>query len=375
MKHAKLSASGSARWLACPGSVKAAEEFKSSGSSPAAAEGTCAHELAAMILADQVNPNEYLGLTLKDEPYVVVDKDMVRYAQEYADYCEAIPGRHFVERRVDFSDWVPEGFGTSDCIVYDESTATLHVIDLKYGKGIAVSPVENTQGMLYALGAYKLVGNKPIHKIIIHIYQPRMQNISEWTISAGELLDWADEYVKPRAELCFTDDAPREAGDKQCQWCPAKPTCQILKTHVEAVIGAEFDDLDLPVIDKQLDLGIIMQNKKLIESYLKAVEGFIFSQLESGESVPGYKLVTGRSVRAWADAEEAEQILRTKRYKVSEIFTQKLISPTQAQKLLGNKYSTIDYLVIKPQGKPALAVESDKRPALKLNCVDDFDIV
>jgi len=378
MQHAKLSASGSGQWLNCPGSVKASEGFKDRSSS-AAQEGTCAHELAQICLDDSSKvPHDYVGQTLSDAPEVVVDREMANYVEEYVSYVNSLVGENcdlYVETRVDFSDWVPEGFGTSDAIVADDNAKVLHVIDLKYGKGIEVSPIENSQGMLYALGAY--VEYDLIHEfdtVTIHIYQPRIGNIAEWSIKVTDLLTWANDVVRPTAELCVTDDAPRNPGDKQCTWCKAKATCPELQKHVESTIGSQFDDLDLPEVPTGIDFQNVMNNKKLIEGWLKAIEGYIFEQLEAGVDMPGFKLVTGKSSRKWTDADDVEKYMRKKKYKVGEIFTQKLITPPQCEKLMGKvKYEDISSLVIKSDGKPTLAKSSDKRPAININIANDFD--
>lgn len=381
MQHAKLSASGSGQWLNCPGSIKAeADIYKIrvvNNSSAFAQEGTCAHELAEICLKSNVAPHEYIGRNLTDAPEITVNSEMANYVEEYVNYVNSFQGDLMVEVKVDFSPWVPEGFGTSDAIVVDEEMGICHVIDLKYGKGIEVFADNNTQGMLYALGVYNDYSFAyEFDTITIHIYQPRIGNISEWSIKVKDLLIWADETVKPAAELCLTDDAPRVAGSKQCLWCDAKATCSTLQKHVEKTISSEFDDLDLPSVDDSLNYQNIMASKKLIEGWLKAIEGHIFEQLESGEKVPGFKLVKGKASRKWTDDAAVEKYLRKKRLKVGEIFNQKLITPPQAEKFLGEtKYVDMTDLVIKSEGKPALATESDKRPALIMNVTEEFDVV
>lgn len=382
MQHAKLSASGSGQWLNCPGSIKAERDWWTGRiitetSSPFAQEGTCAHDLAAVCLQGDEIPHEYIGKTLTDAPEIVVDKEMANYVEEYINYVKSFQGHLMVEIRVDFSPWVPEGFGTSDAIVVDEEAGICHVIDLKYGKGVEVFADNNTQGMLYALGVYNDYDFEyEFDTITIHIYQPRIGNISEWSITVKDLLIWAEETVKPAAELCMTDDAPRYAGNKQCQWCDVKATCPTLMKHVEETISSEFDNLELPTVDDSLDFQNILASKKLIEGWLKAIEGFVFEELEAGNKVPGFKLVKGKSSRKWTDEADVEKYLRKKRLKVGEMFNQKLITPPQAEKFLGKaKYADMDDLVIKSDGKPALANENDKRPALVINVVEEFDVV
>ena len=381
MEHSILSASGSSRWLNCPGSVKACKTYDNESSS-FAQEGTCAHELAALVLEDNITggPHSQIGQTLEDAPEIVVDTEMANYVEEYVNYVNAIPGNKLIETRVDYSKWAPAGFGTSDAIVIDSDAKIMHVIDLKYGKGVEVYAEENTQGMLYALGAFDEYDIEydmdDDWEIIIHIYQPRIGNIDEWSISAKNLLNWADDVVKPAGILCMTDDAPRIAGTKQCTWCEHKPVCEELKLYVEATISSEFDNLDLPTVEEGMDFQNIMNNKKLIEGWLKAIEGHIFEQLEKGTPMPGFKLVKGKSSRKWDDEEKTEKYMRKKRMKVGEIFNQKLITPPQAEKFLGKKkYADMveDGLVIKNDGKPTLANESDKREALNMNVNDDFD--
>ena len=396
--HAVLSASGSSRWLNCPGSVKASRDYENTTSS-FAQEGTCAHELGEMVLKDQINPHDYIGKTLLDAPEIEVDVEMANYVEEYANYVNAIPGDKFIEIQVDYSEWVPAwsyetfdpkgnpitvqvegGFGTSDAIVIDSDAKIMHVIDLKYGKGVEVYAEDNSQGKLYGLGAYNDYELEydidDSWEIIIHIYQPRIGNIDEWSITVKDLLAWAESEVRPKALICMTDNAPRIAGAKQCTWCAHKPLCEELKSHIEATICSEFDDLDLPAVEEGMDFQDIMGNKKLIEGWLKAIEGYIFEQLEKGTAMPGFKLVTGKSSRAWVDEAVTEKYMRKKRMKVGEMFNQKLLSPPQAEKQVGKKkYADMveEGLVITSTGKPALANESDKRPALNMNVADDFD--
>lgn len=382
MKHSILSASGSSRWLNCAGSVQASKQYTSSGSSKFAQEGTCAHELAEICLTNGESPHNYIGKTLVSHTKydIVVDKEMANYIEEYIDYVNSIIGDQYVEIKVDYSPWAQDGFGTSDAIVIDSDAKILHVVDLKYGKGVEVSPENNTQGMLYALGAineYDLEYDiEDEWEIIIHIYQPRIGNIAEWYIILSDLLTWANTIVKPAALLAMTDDAPRTAGDKQCTWCPHKAKCPELQAHVEKVITSDFDDLTLPAVGDELNYQNIMANKKLIEGWLKAIEGFIFEELEQGNKISGFKLVKGKTSRKWVDPIDVEAYMRKKRMKINEIFTKKIITPPQAEKLLGKqKYALLvdDGLVIKSDGKPALAVESDKRPALSMLITDDFD--
>lgn len=371
--HAKLSASGSARWLNCTGSVKAERSFKDS-SSPAAEYGTCAHELADIVLSTGKDIDSFLGQTLSDAPSVKVDQEMIDNVQGYVNYVQSFGGEQFYEVRLDYSHLVPNGFGTSDAVVIVNNV--LHVIDLKMGKGVIVDAENNTQGMLYALGAVEEYGYLyDFDKVVIHIYQPRVSNFSTWELSILDLTLFG-EYVTKQAIEALSDDAPRTPGDKQCQWCKAKATCPALLKHAEKTISADFDNLDdLSDVGSLTPdkLSVILSNKKLIESWLKAVEEHISHTLLDGEEFPGFKLVAGRSLRKWANEDEAQEQLIT--LLDEQAFEKKLLTVAKAEKALGAKRKKkIENLIIKPEGKPTLAPESDKRPSIN-NCSDDFDLL
>lgn len=363
MKHAKLSASASVRWLNCPGSVRMCEQYENKGSS-FAQEGSAAHALAEMCLKGEVKqPNDLLGECLSDAPNVTVNKEMVDHVECYIDYVNSLVTKGstlVVEERVDLSPWVKGGFGTSDAIILNDGTC--HVVDLKYGQGVEVYAENNSQGMLYALGVlneFEFIYD--INKIVIHIYQPRRNHFDEWEITTKDLIKWG-EWVKERALLTEQKDAELKASEKACQWCAHKANCTELKRFTEEVICSQFDDLDLPSPDS-VDIGNVLKNKSLIESWLKAVEQSAYEKLMDGEDVPGYKLVEGRSFRKWASEQDAEKTLSSV---VSEddLYTKKLLSVSQAEKLIGKaKFKDeLSTLVIKPEGKPTLAPVSDKRP-------------
>lgn len=369
--HARLSASGSHRWINCPGSVKAEEGFPDT-TSLAASEGTAAHELAELVLVNGGTCFDWIGKPLPDNNAFTVDQTMAEYVQEYVDYVVALGGDQEYEIRVDFSEWVPGGFGTSDAIVIKGST--LYVVDLKYGKGVLVEAEENTQGLLYALGALEEYGYLyDIEKVVIVIVQPRRDHISEWNLSKSDLLK-RGEWISQRAELANEPDAERVPGESQCQWCKAKATCPALMALTHQTIAADFDNLDCMVNPDRLgdeDLRRALDNKALIVSWFDAVEKHVFSRIEAGEEFKGYKLVEGRSLRQWRDEDEAAAVLET--MLENDAYERKLLSPSKAEKAVGKtKAGELESLIVKPKGKPTLVPESDKRPPIGATA-DDFD--
>lgn len=381
--HAKLGASNAHRWLNCPGSVSAEDGIPNT-SSPFAEEGTTAHELAEQVLGMAHLPPKDVKVedwpryaTVKANEFLDLyeDQDMADFVRVYVDHvnslavgCDALD----IEMRVSYEDWVPGGFGTADAIIVQGDT--LHICDLKYGMGVRVDAEENPQAMLYALGALTMTEMIfDIERIQIHIVQPRLDHISQWEISVPDLLRWA-EWVKQRAEEALVEDAPRVPGEKQCRFCRAKASCAALQKMTQDVIMADFDDLDnVPKANTLTDdqMRRALEAKPLIEAWLGAVEGLVKERLSNGESFPGYKLVEGKSNRQWSDdwqaaAKLVELIGNDKAYTPP-----KLITPAQAEKVLGKaRVSEIAPLITKPSGAPTLAPETDKRPAINITAND-----
>lgn len=371
MKHSTLGASSSARWLSCPASVKMVEGLKDKGSF-FAAEGTAAHDLAEQALNADKPASEFIGNEISG---FIVNDEMANNVQRYVDYIADIQEGSvnptlLVEQRVSYEEWVPQGFGTSDAIVIDGET--VHVIDLKYGKGEAVYADNNTQAMLYALGV--LQGFNHIHDFktfVLHIVQPRIGNYSEWSISCEDLLAFG-EYASERAELCGTKDAPFGPSEKACRWCKASGNCKALAEHNLKIIGAEFDDLEnitIPDTNKLTadQVAKLLPNVTLITGWLKAVESYALDAICSGGEIPGYKAVNGRSNRRWADNSEDIVVNMLG----EQAYTRKLITPTQAEKILKKEFSELSDVVVKPEGKATLVPVTDKRPPIS-TILDEF---
>jgi len=370
-KHAKLGASSSERWINCPASVRMCENLPNT-SSTFAAEGTAAHELSEKCFVRRAPAIYFLGQNING---FIVDEDMAQNVQNYVDYVRSIDGSLLIEQRVDFSRWVHEGFGTADAIVIDESNKTIHVIDLKYGKGVPVYARHNTQAQLYALGAYDLFAHiYDVEYIKMHIHQPRINNVTSWEITVDELLTFGDE-VKLRAEATLDVNAPFNPTEKGCMWCAAKPTCAALAQKTFEVVTADFKITSEPqLLTVEIltpeQIAQILPNLPLIESWIKSVKEYAY-ELANADQLKGYKLVAGRNSRKWnADDDTIKSALTA--MNINPIKSE-LISVAQAEKLISkedkpmfsNLYATLS-------GSPTLATIDDKRPALK-NVLDDFD--
>lgn len=377
--HAKLSASGSKRWMSCPGSIKA-EEGMPDGSSVHAMYGTAAHELAEICLTKKHDTDRYLGKTLPESKHVV-DHEMVVNTQSYVDYVREVGGHQLYEVRVDFSPWVPDGFGTSDAVVYADGV--LHIIDLKFGKGVRVFAEQNTQAQLYALGVVNDFGPLfDVDKIRVTIVQPRLDHIDSWDTTYADLTAFGDT-AKVAAELALSDNPPRNPSEDACLFCKAKAVCPALYQHTSAVLMADFDDLadggELGLLDRLTDeqLARALRSKKMILSWLDAIEELIKQRIDDGDTMTGFKMVAGRSTRSWRtdlDEQSLEDALVAALGEAAYI--RKVVSPAQAEKHLGKKNShIIEELWQRSSGSPTLVQESDPRPALNKGCASDFDVV
>ena len=364
MTHAKLSASGSSRWLNCPGSIKAEESYKNTTNS-AAAEGTLAHELAEKCLITGSNAEDYLGDS-------GVSQEMVDNIQGYVDYVESFDcDDRYIEQRVDFSDVVPNGYGTADAIIVKGDL--IRVIDLKYGQGVTVDAHENMQGFLYCVGAVQEFGFlADFNTFIVDIYQPRKGNFQTWEFDR-EYLDEKTKWIAKQAKLALTDDAPRIPSNKACQWCKAKADCPALFKHTQETMMIEFEELDadvpLPIKDTLTasQVSSVVKNKPLIESWLKAVSEKAKDSLLSGQHIEGLKIVEGRGRTNWKD----ENVIIDKLKAMGiDPFEQKLLSPNKIKQAIKKDFKQLQDQLVKSSGAPTLVSSCDKRPSLDFS--DDF---
>lgn len=366
MKHAKLSASGSHRWLTCPASVRASECY-SDTSGRDAQWGTACHYVGEQMLLgfDVAIGSEAEG--------ILVDSEMLETAETYADYCRSLIGKDsevIVEGRMDFSNVVPEGFGTADCIVINGTA--LHVIDLKTGRNL-VNAEDNSQLMLYAIGALNEFDfMHDIETVELHIVQSRAGHIDSWEVSPAQLEGWG-EWVSQRAKLALSPDAPFCPESKACMWCPHKADCEALRNHVNDIVKGDFDELEDVDgnADKVSDINLkkVLDNADLIVGFVAACKEVALERMQSGVSIDGYKIVESKTNRKWRDEAEVEEHLKGK-IKVGDLYQKKLIPMTQILKLRP-KDKKLQAMLVKPEGKPTIAPMSDKRPAMT-SVADEF---
>ncbi|EGG93548.1 Phage protein [gamma proteobacterium IMCC1989] len=382
--HAKLSASGSHRWLNCPASARMEEGFPDTTSS-FAEEGSAAHHLAEICLREEKNTDEFLECQFDEYPEHPVDVEMVESVQLYLDYVRNLDGELLVEQRVDFSPWVPEGFGTSDAIVMHEGVAT--VVDLKYGKGVRVDAEDNTQAMLYALGAlneYDFIYECDLFRVVI--VQPRLDHISEWEIKRSDLLEWAENTVKPKAELTLQEEAPFNPGEKQCHFCKANGTCKALAEHALQIAADGFEAVEVPLTVKDItklsneEIAVLLPQLKTLTKWVSALETHAQAEAEKGEKFPNHKVIlkNGQTSRSWKNDDSAKRALNREFKKLGkEEPTSNPISPAQAEKIIGKTNPLFDKHVVKTTGdaKYKLVHESAKGDPVEINPTEDFEEV
>ena len=360
--HALLSASASSRWLACPPSARLEARFPD-GQSPYAAEGTQAHALAEGMLQPYAGDGG-VPFTLSGPEW---PKDMLDYVDVYVSIVleklnearkKTPDAVLLVEQRLDFSPWVPEGFGTGDAVVISDNT--LEIIDLKYGKGVPVSAEDNSQMRLYALGAFHNYGILyDFDRITMTIVQPRLDSVSSQTVDLKDLLDWGDK-VKLVAAKAWRGEGEYCAGP-HCRFCRAAVRCRKLAEYNLDCLRYEFMAADL--MDPE-DIVEVLKVEADVTSWLKTVKEYALDQaVNHGEKFPGMKLVEGRSVRTITDEKGLAQKLTEEGYtNIYKPVTLKGI--TDLEKVCGKKnfVKLAGEFVTKPPGRPVLVPENDKRP-------------
>lgn len=424
MAHAKLSPSGAERWMTCPGST-VLSEGEPRTSSEYADEGTAAHFLGQHCLETGDHPAAHIGKRIVVWEHPESDDAGCEFSEEFVPHIEldirefgvsaefaghvnvyvqlvrtiasVTGGVMLVEQALPIGHLTGEEYaeGTSDAVILagDE----IIVIDLKFGQGVEVPAEKNKQLMIYALGAlekFKLVAD--FKRVRMIISQPRVSlHPSEWDCSVQYLLEFAEGVTLSAADCAqakkdYASSTPEwwaetylAPTDRGCKWCSAKATCPSLSAFVKEAIAADFDDLTAPLtVDYDPEeLAIKMKAVPLIEQWVSSIRGKVEADLFQGKPVPGFKLVRGKmGNRQWSDPEAAEQILKTMKVKEGDMYDKKVISPTSAEKLfkagvLGPKqWPKVEELIVRKEGQPSVAPESDKRPALVLaKPEDDFE--
>lgn len=370
-QHALLSASSAHRWIHCTPSARLEEQF-SDTTSEAAKEGTLAHELAEIKVRHYFQTvdfgrQKYSRRFNKLKKEVLWQDEMDRYTDEYLDYIKttalALKSEPSVaiEKRVDYSAYVQEGFGTADCILI--SGGTLHIIDFKYGKGVPVEAAGNAQLSLYALGAYeayKLL--YPIEQVKLSIVQPRLDSISEAEYAIDALLKWG-EYVKERAALAWGGKGEYAPGPETCRFCRAKAQC---RARSDYNVKQAFDINELPPLITSEEAGKRLLALEDIVKYQKDLQEWALAECLAGKEVPGWKAVEGRSSRDWTDMDKAFEFLQDKGINRAVLYEEKPLTLAQVEKVVGKKEFSemVGDMVLKKPGKPTLVKESDKREAI-----------
>ncbi|GLG01707.1 hypothetical protein Alches_17470 [Alicyclobacillus hesperidum subsp. aegles] len=380
--HALLSASKAAQWINCPPSARL-QEGVPDRRSPDAERGTCAHELAEVKLRQRLTVcdaqmRDELDARLKTiQANEFYDKEMEETIQTYVTFVEeeflraksrSVDAVLLLEEQLDFSEWVPEGYGTGDVIIIADGTLT--VIDLKYGVGVPVSAVGNPQIRLYGLGAWAAYNwLYDIQEVRLVIAQVRLDRITEDTVSVQELLEWADNVVKPAAALAFAGEGNFKPGE-HCRWCKVKATCRARAEENMKTLTYEFRD---PALLSDEEIGSILFVAQQLKEWAKDVEEYAFEQAKQGHRIPQWKLVEGRSNRKITDATEATRRLVDAGYDPDTIAPRSLLGVGKLEKLLGKGrlQDLLHDIVDKPPGAPTLVPETDPRPELN-SIADDF---
>jgi hypothetical protein len=369
-QHALLSASSSQRWLNCTPSARLEEHFENT-SSIFAEEGTAAHALAEYKL------KKYLG-TNTEKPVSEFDgEELEYYTDMYLDFAIEVIEKAkencndpiiLIEQKLDYSCFVPEGFGTGDLVVVADNT--LDIVDLKYGRGVVVMANDNPQMKLYALGALVLFDFLyDIDNIRMTICQPRLENISTFEMSKEELLNWAEKELKPKAELAINGEGEFIPGE-HCRFCKARYTC---RARADELMSLAKHDFKLPAMLTEEEIAEVLNLSQRISQWADDVYAYATEKaINEGIQWKGFKLVEGRSNRKYINEEEV--IKTCMENGITDIYKQSLKGISEMEKLMGKKMFSelISTLIEKPKGKITLVPESDKRQEVKNTAEIDF---
>ena len=375
--HAVLSASSSHRWLHCNPSARLELEFEDRETS-AASEGTAAHALCEHKLKRRLKLRS-------DRPVSHWDNDeMEQYTDEYVDFVmeQVIRERRrdentqvLIEQRLDFSCFVPDGYGTGDCLIV--SKGRLHIIDFKYGQGVLVEAEDNPQMKLYALGALEQFGEQyQIKKVKMTIFQPRRENGSTWETTAFKLKTWAKKDLKPKAERAFKGEGEYCPGE-WCLFCKAAVKCRARAEDklrlAQTKLRLAQTEFKLPPLLTDSEIEQVLAKLPDLKKWADEIQEYALQAALGGKEWSGFKLVEGRSVRKYADEGAVAQAAKAAGY--SDIYKQSLISITEMERLMGKKdfEKVLGGLVVKPQGKPTLVPETDRRPVINVSAKNEFN--
>ena len=364
-EHALLSASSAHRWLKCTPSPVLELQFEEQ-SSAFADEGTAAHALAEYKL------RRYLGQECERPESEYENEEMERCTEEYLEYAAELITQAktiskdtiiLIEQKLDFSCYVPEGFGTGDLVIVSDSI--LEICDLKYGKGVQVSAEDNPQMKLYAIGALNLFDSLyDIKTVRMNIFQPRLENISTYEMNVEEITKWAETELKDKAQLAIKGEGEFVPGE-HCRFCRARHTC---RARADSFLEMAKYDFKPPHLLSDDEVAELLEKAQLLSQWASDLWAYATeAAINEGKEWKGYKLVEGRTNRKYVDEQKVAELLIKSGY--SDIYKQSLLGISEMEKKLGKKKLSelLGGLIVKPEGKPTLVPENDKRPAISMN--------
>ena len=368
--HSVLGASAADRWMNCTPSAQLTAGMEDETTS-FAAEGTAAHALC------EWKVRKALKMRAGRRPTSDYWTDeMEEFTDDYRDYIMDLVGQAkqhckdpvtLIEQHLDFSCYVPDGFGTGDFLLVADKE--LNVVDFKYGRGVAVYADHNPQMMLYALGALNLFDCLyDIEQVTMTIFQPRLSSISTWSISTEELYKWAEEVLKPKAELAAAGKGEFVAGS-WCRFCKARNTC---RARAESFLELAKMEFQPPALLSDEEVAEVMAKADELNRWASDVMTYAQAEaIDNGKHWEGYKLVEGRSVRKFTDEGKVEAAAKEAGY--TDIYNKSLITLTAFEKLMGKDTfaEVLGKYVTKPAGKLTLVPVSDKRPEVSVNTVNE----